>query len=184
MPTHRVAPTPARAQRTWRPTEGFKIPSAAAFGAIGDRLVKEIERFAVQHGMPMVRFKKGENKEEFARPLLEAAAAEGGEGKVVLIGVCQEKASVWRSWKAKGHEHRSHPHMEWGRQMVMVNHYYFYVWDPEWGPAFWKTNAYAPWPIWIYLNGHVRHEAPWNPSGDERAPPPGCRSSLVKLRAA
>jgi len=154
MPTHRVAPTPARAQRTWRPTEGFKIPSSAAFGAIGDRLVKEIERFAVQHGMPMVRFKKGENKEEFARPLLEAAAAEGGEGKVVLIGVAQEKASVWRSWKAKGHEHRSHPHMEWGRQMAFINHYHFYVWDPEWGPAFWKTNAYAPWPIWIYLNGH------------------------------
>lgn len=22
------------------------------------------------------------------------------------------------------------------------------------GPAFIKTNAYAPWPIWIYLNGH------------------------------
>jgi len=28
------------------------------------------------------------------------------------------------------------------------------VWDPEWGPAFWKTNAYAPYPIWIWLNGH------------------------------
>jgi hypothetical protein len=28
------------------------------------------------------------------------------------------------------------------------------VWDPEWGPAFWKTNAYAPYPIWLWLNGH------------------------------
>jgi hypothetical protein len=44
--------------------------------------------------------------------------------------------------------------MEWGRQMAFVNHFYFYVWDPDWGPAFIKTNAYAPWPIWIYLNGH------------------------------
>jgi hypothetical protein len=44
--------------------------------------------------------------------------------------------------------------MEWGRQMVFVNHFYFYIWDPDWGPAFIKTNAYAPWPIWIYLNGH------------------------------
>lgn len=24
---------------------------------------------------------------------------------------------------------------------------------PEWGPAFIKTNAYLPFPIWIYLNG-------------------------------
>ena len=44
--------------------------------------------------------------------------------------------------------------MEWGRQIVFVNHFYFYIWDPEWGPAFIKTNAYAPWPMWIYLNGH------------------------------
>jgi hypothetical protein len=28
------------------------------------------------------------------------------------------------------------------------------LWDPEWGPAFWKTNAYAPYPIWLWLNGH------------------------------
>jgi hypothetical protein len=26
--------------------------------------------------------------------------------------------------------------------------------DPDWGPAFVKTMAYAPYPIWIYLNGH------------------------------
>ncbi len=38
--------------------------------------------------------------------------------------------------------------------MAFINHFYFYIWDPQWGPAFIKTNAYAPWPIWIYLNGH------------------------------
>src|SRR5205085_1190105 len=41
-----------------------------------------------------------------------------------------------------------------GRQMVLINHFYVYLWDPEWGPAFWKTNAYAPYPIWLCLNGH------------------------------
>ncbi|MDP8929749.1 MAG: hypothetical protein M3O70_14555 [Actinomycetota bacterium] len=130
---------------------GFKIPSSAAFQAVGKRFVNDIERYAKQHRVPLVHFKKGENKEEFVRPLLEVAAAEGGDGKVVLIGVAREKASVWRSWKAKGHEHRSHPHMEWGRQMAFINHYYIYVWDPEWGPAFWKTNAYAPWPVWLCM---------------------------------
>jgi hypothetical protein len=29
------------------------------------------------------------------------------------------------------------------------------LWDPDWGGAFWKTNAYAPWPVWIWLNGHT-----------------------------
>jgi hypothetical protein len=29
------------------------------------------------------------------------------------------------------------------------------LWDPDWGGAFWKTNAYAPFPVWIWLNGHT-----------------------------
>jgi hypothetical protein len=134
--------------------KGYPIPSSAAFGQIGEAYVKAVEAFARRNGTPIVHFKKGENKEERVRPLLDEAARQGGEGRVVLIGVAQEKASAWRSWKAKGQEKARHPHMEWGRQMAYINHYYFYLWDPEWGPAFWKTNAYAPFPIWLWLNGH------------------------------
>ena len=36
----------------------------------------------------------------------------------------------------------------------------------------------------IWNQRQVRHEAPSVPGGDERTPPPGCRSSPVKLRAA
>ena len=140
--------------RFLRWVRGFKIPSSAAFGKIGDAYVKAIHRFAEDNDIPLVHFEKGQNKEEYARPLIEKAAQEGGDGRVVLIGIAQEKASVWRSWKQKGHEKKAHPHMEWGRQMAYVNHFYFYLWDPEWGPAFWKTNAYAPFPIWLWLNGH------------------------------
>jgi hypothetical protein len=136
----------------WR--RGYVIPSSAAFGKIGDAYVAEVHRLAKQHDVPVIHFAKGENKEQIARPRIEAAAAVGGDGRVVLIGIAQEKAPVWRSWKAKGQEHAPHPHMEWGRQMAFINHFYFYLWDPEWGGAFWKTNAYAPWPIWIWLNGH------------------------------
>src|SRR5438552_3372656 len=72
---------------------GFFIPSSAAFGKIGDAYVAEVDRFAKKNGIPVVHFQKGENKEAVARPLIDAAAAEGGEGKVVLIGIAQEKAS-------------------------------------------------------------------------------------------
>jgi hypothetical protein len=132
---------------------GFRIPSSAAFGKLGQSYVSEVHRFAAEHDIPIVRFAKGDCKEEVARPYLDRAAVEG-VGRVALIGVAQEKAPVWRSWKAKGQERAAHPHMEWGRQMAFVNHFYFYLWDPEWGAAFWKTNAYAPYPIWIWLNGH------------------------------
>jgi hypothetical protein len=135
----------------WR--RNFKIPSSAAFGKIGEQYVQAVQQYAKANQIPVIHFEKGQNKEETARPYIEAAAAEGKE-RVVLIGIAQEKASVWRSWRAKGQENKSHPHMEWGRQMAFINHFYFYVWDREWGGAFWKTNAYAPYPIWIWLNGH------------------------------
>src|SRR6266478_8389840 len=44
--------------------------------------------------------------------------------------------------------------MDWAREMAFINHFYFYLWDTEWGGAFWKTNSYAPYPIWLWLNGH------------------------------
>jgi hypothetical protein len=134
---------------------GFVIPSSAAFGRIGEAYVREVHRFAEANGIPVIRFAKGENKEEIARRYLEAVAADGGPGRVALIGKAQEKTMAWKSWKAKGQQNAAHPHMEWGRQSVFPDHFYFYLWDPDWGSAFWKTNAYAPYPIWIWLNGHT-----------------------------
>lgn len=132
---------------------GFPFPSSAALGKIGEKYAVDIKQWASSQSVPVRYFKKGEKKEAIAGPLLEAAANEGGQGRVVLLGIAQEKASAWRSW-VKGHEHPGRPHMEWGRQMAFVNHYYFYLWDPDWGKAFWKTNTYCPFPVWLWLNGH------------------------------
>jgi len=82
-----------------------------------------------------------------------------------------------------------------------VSVFYFYVWDDDFGPGFIKLCTYlqaATEPGVVAIG--VAHLLPvsgqgvgqWpcaprgamNTSGDERAPPPGCRSSLVKLRAA
>ena len=109
----------------------FPIPSSAAFGKIGDAYVEAIYCYAKAHNIPVVRFEKGEDKEKTARPFLQVAAREGKD-RVVLIGIAQEKASAWRSWKSKGQEKAAHPHMEWGRQMTYINHFYFYLWDSDW----------------------------------------------------
>jgi hypothetical protein len=60
--------------------------------------------------------------------------------------------------------------MKWGRQMVFVNHDYFYIWDPEWGPAFIKTNADAPWPIWIYPTATSGPSGSWTRPGSPMRP--------------
>src|SRR5439155_24540094 len=53
---------------------GFKIPSSAAFGKIGDGYVKAIHQYAEEHTIPIVHFKKGQDKEKIAQPYIEAAA--------------------------------------------------------------------------------------------------------------
>jgi hypothetical protein len=118
---------------------GYPVPSSAAFGKIGDAYVTGVRRFAKADGIPVRYFAEGEKKEEIARPFTEAAAAEGGAGKVVLIGIAQEKAPGWRSWPARGQRGAAHPHMEWGQRMAFVSHFCFYLRDREWGGAFWKT---------------------------------------------
>jgi hypothetical protein len=130
---------------------GGTIPSPAILGRVGRAYVEEVNRFAKAEEIPVVRFAKSDVKEDVARPYMQAAEREGRCG-VVLLGVAQEKAFAWRGWRDGGHD--AHPHFEFARQAVFVNHHYFYVFDPEWGPSFVKTNAYAPYPIWVYLNGH------------------------------
>src|SRR5207253_6252619 len=110
-PTLLQIPAHSRIFLRWQ--RKFKIPSSAAFGKIGEEYVKAVYRFAEAHHIPVVHFKKGQNKEEVARPYLEAAANEGKD-RVVLIGIAQEKASVWRSWPRKGQEKARHPHMDRG----------------------------------------------------------------------
>jgi hypothetical protein len=49
--------------------------------------------------------------------------------------------------------------------MAFINHFYFYLGDAEWGSAFGKTNAYAPVPIWLWLNGHEWAQQPLGRAG-------------------
>jgi hypothetical protein len=130
---------------------GGTIPSPAILGKIGDAYVEEINAFAKAREIPVVRFTKDMVKEDVARPYMQAAEQEGRSG-VVMLGVAQEKAFAWRGWRDGGRD--AHPHFEFDRQAVFVNHYYFYIFDADWGPSFIKTNAYAPYPVWVYLNGH------------------------------
>jgi hypothetical protein len=69
---------------------GYRIPSPAGLGHNHDRLVADLEAFVAEQDTPLVRFGKGESKEEVARPYLADAIEQGWEG-VVLIGKAQER---------------------------------------------------------------------------------------------
>jgi hypothetical protein len=130
---------------------GFPIPSPTLLGKMGRAYVEAINRFVADHEIPVVRFVKGDVKEEIAREHFKRAEQEGRFG-VVMVGIAQEKTSVWRGWREGGSD--GHPHFEYRRQSVFPNNYYFYIRDPDWGPSFIKTIAYAPFSVWLYLNGN------------------------------
>ena len=130
---------------------GFPIPSPAVLGKIGRDYVNRVNQFIIANEIPTVRFVKGDVKEEIAREHFQRAEREGRFG-VVMVGICQERTSAWRGWRDGGPD--GHPHFVYRRQSIFPNNYYFYIRDPDWGPSFIKTVAYAPFPVWIYLNGN------------------------------
>jgi hypothetical protein len=131
------------------------IPSPALLGHNHDRLVGELERFLAVHELPVVRFRRGEAKEQVARPYQLAAAAEA-RSAVVLLGKAQERTEAWAGYKDAGSplHSKSHPHFSFSRQARVPDHWYFYLWDEQFGPAFVKLCSYAPYPLWVALNGH------------------------------
>src|SRR5258707_8330613 len=69
---------------------GELIASPAVLGQIGRAFVTGVESFAREHAIPMVRFSKGQRKDDVvARYRRKYAAQEG----VVVIGVAQEQVS-------------------------------------------------------------------------------------------
>lgn len=128
---------------------GNPLASPALLGRIGDRFCREVKRFAQREGVAVVRFQRGQRKDEVANQRRRSFRGEEG---VVFIGVAQERC---RSFKAtRGATPSGGICFEFSRQSVFVNHFYFYLQDRDWGPAFIKVGTYAPYPVKVCLNGH------------------------------
>lgn len=128
---------------------GHPIPSPALFAPMLDRFVGAMKTFATTQDVPLITFERGQRKDDVVadyrarRPLAEG---------VVVIGVAQEKMRAFKAQKRRGPGKAVS--FDFSRQSVAVNHYYFYVQDPDWGPAFLKFGTYLPYPIKLCLNGH------------------------------
>jgi hypothetical protein len=127
---------------------GYPIPSPALFRPMHDRFVHAVQDFAAEHDTPIVHFERGQRKDDLAADY--RAQFQGTEG-VVFIGVAQERAISFKAHEAHGALGRF---FTFSKQPVAVNHYYFYVQDREWGPAFVKVGTYLPYPVRVCLNGH------------------------------
>ena len=126
------------------------MPSAALMSPMSRTFVAALERFAAQHAVPLVQFRKGQRKDEvFAEQLRGFAQDEG----VVFIGKAQEKTPVFRTEKRRNPK-TGQPYPWIVRSTAMVNHYYVYALDRDFGPFFLKFCTYFPFNAKLCLNGH------------------------------
>lgn len=128
---------------------GHPIASPALFTPMHDRWIAAIKLFATTHDVPLIAFERGQRKDDV---VAEYRARRPMRDGVVVIGVAQEKMRAFKAQKRSGPQ--GGVTFDFSRQSVAVNHYYFYVQDPEWGPAFLKFGTYVPYPIKLCLNGH------------------------------
>jgi hypothetical protein len=72
---------------------------------------------------------------------------------VVFIGKAQEKCTIYRTEKRRNPKtKRTYPWIV--KSTVLVNHYYFYRIDEDFGPFFLKFCSHFPYNAKLWLNGH------------------------------
>lgn len=117
---------------------------------ISKGFVADIHSFVKDNEIDLVHFVKGERKDDVALRYL--AAGDGSEG-ITFVGRAQEKSSVFRT------ERRVNPatgarYPFIVRASAVVNQFYFYGLDDDFGPFFIKYGTYFPYTAKCCLNAH------------------------------
>lgn len=136
--------------RFFRYHRGQPLPSAALMSPMTRSFVAALEDFAARHEIVLVQFEKGQRKDTVMAEHLRHFSREEG---VVFIGKAQENTPVFRTERRRNPKTgRSYPWIV--RRSAMVNNYYIYAVDRDFGPFFLKFCSYFPFNAKLCLNGH------------------------------
>jgi hypothetical protein len=108
-----------------------------------------MRRFARDHVVPWVDFVKGQRKDDVMHEHL--ARFDRQEG-VLFIGRAQEKTSLFRTERRRDANGDSYPWIV--RATGVVNQFYVYAVDRDFGPFFLKFCSYFPYNAKLCINGH------------------------------
>src|ERR1051325_11407438 len=112
--------------------------------------ISRVDQFAKQANVPVVHFEKGQRKDDVAAAYRKKFTAEEG---VLFIGKAQEKTPVFRTERLRNEQTgATYPWLI--RSTAMVNHFYIYCVDRDFGPFFLKFCTYFPYNAKLCLNGH------------------------------
>lgn len=131
---------------------GHRFASTKQAAARTRTFVTAIKSFVAAEGVELVRFRKGERKDDVMQRQLRRFRKAGKTEGVVFVGVAQEKARVPRTTRKRLEGGGTIPWIIYST--ALVNQYYFYGYDRDFGPFFLKFCSYFPYPAKLCLNGH------------------------------
>jgi len=140
---------PGGVAQFFRSHQGAAFASSALMAPMTRSFQAAVFGFANEQRVVVVRFGKGQRKDDVMH---EHLAGFDGEEGVLFVGVAQEKARVFRTERRYSPDGRPYPWLV--RSTAMVNHYYFYLLDADFGPLFIKFCGYFPYTGRVCLNGN------------------------------
>ncbi|MGB6457701.1 MAG: hypothetical protein WBH47_24775 [Streptosporangiaceae bacterium] len=131
---------------------GLPIASTAPLAKITDRFAAEMHRFAERERIAWVDFARGQRKDDVMHEHLARFEASGGTEGVLFIGRAQEKTALFRTEKRRHADGQSYPWIV--KATGLVNHFYVYCVDADFGPFFLKFCSYFPCNARLCVNGN------------------------------
>jgi len=134
----------------FREHRGHAFASSALMAPMTRAFVEALEGWARTEKLDLVTFEKKQRKDDVAAEYRERFRDEEG---VLFVGKAQEKVSVFRT------QRRNNPKTgasyAWlYRSTALVNQYYIYAIDRDFGPFFLKFCSYFPYNAKLCINGH------------------------------
>ena len=116
---------------------GNQFVSSALMDPISKSFVAALEQYAQREKIPVIQFRKGQRKDDIAAEQRKKFTKPEG---VVFIGKAQEKTPVFRTERRRNEtDRRNYPWLV--RSTAMVNQFYIYCVDRDFGPFFLKFST-------------------------------------------
>ena len=131
---------------------GCTIASTAPLAKVSDAFTAQIHRFVQAQQVPLVHFAKGQRKDDVMHEHLAAFEAAGRTEGVVFVGRAQEKNRVFRTEKRRDQDGKAYPWIV--KSTGIINQWYFYCVDEDFGPFFMKFSSYFPYTGKLCINGN------------------------------
>jgi hypothetical protein len=129
---------------------GHAFASSALMAPMTKAFVAGIHEFVDRNGLDLVHFAKDQRKDDLTQAYL---AGHDGIERVLYVGRAQEKASVMRT--ERRYDPRTGASYAWlVKATALINHFYFYCFDDDFGPFFIKFCSYFPYNAKLCTNGH------------------------------